>query len=356
MTIKDLPPKAAQLFSRRQALIVAGSALTVPFCGHSVMAAEGLVLANWGGDALIGEGKAYAEPFTAATGIPVTVDGSGPSDGKIKAMVESGSVTWDVCDATAFSAIGLGQAGLLEPIDYGIIDKSKVRSGYIWEHGVCGYYYSYVLTFNQSKLKETPATWADFWDVKRFPGKRTMWKYMEGALEAALLADGVKPEALYPLDVERAFAKLAELKEHLILWDSSSNSQQLLREGEVVMGQIWNTRAHLLEKDSKGAIKWAFKDGLIVPNAWVVPKGSKNVKQAMEFIAFMQDPQRQIEQLKLMAGGPGNPVTAASVPAELAPINSTSDENWALQVKMQPDWYAKNYNDVLGRYLDFFQT
>lgn len=343
--------------NRRNALaITAGGALSMPFLLRSAHAADvNLVLANWGGDASAAMTSAFIEPFEKETGIKVSIDGSGPTHGKVKAMVESGNTIWNVFDGDAFGAIQFGKEGLLEKIDYSIVDRNAVRPGYAWDSGICGYFYSYVLAYDSNKFPDGLKTWADFWNVEKFPGKRTLWKYMQGALEAALLADGVPVDKLYPLDVDRAFAKLEEIKEHLIFWDSSSQSQQLLRDGEVVMGQIWNTRASALAADTNDRFKWSYENGGVVPTAWGVPKGASNLKETMQFIAFMQRPDRQVALLQAMGAGTANPAAGAVTPANVVD-DAGGEKNWAVQFKMDPQWYAENYDVVLNRYLDFAQS
>ncbi|TXH37907.1 MAG: ABC transporter substrate-binding protein [Rhodospirillaceae bacterium] len=347
-----------RLVTRRQALAMTGAAAAAPFilrAGRAIAATE-LVLVNWGGDAIPNFDNAFAKPFEKETGMKVTIDGTGPTDGKIKAMVESKNVTWNVCDADGFTSENLGSKGLLEEIDYSIVDRNKVRPGHAFQYGCCSYIYSYVITYNSSKLKQAPTTLADFWDLEKFPGKRTFWKYMSGALEAALVADGVPVDKLYPLDVDRALKKLEEIKDHIILWESGADSQRFLREGEVSMGLIWHTRSTLLERDTKGEVKWSFNQGLACPSSWVVPKGAKNVKETMQFIAFMQKPELQVELLKSMSNGPANPAGSAMAPADLAKIDPGNEANWKIQIPMDVQWYGKNYNDVLNDYLDFFAS
>ena len=89
-----------------------------------------LVIANWGGDAVRFMGAALGEPYTSDTGTKVIFDGASPFPGKIKAMVESGKVTWDACDTDLFVGAQLGSQGILEPIDYSIVDKSVLRPGF----------------------------------------------------------------------------------------------------------------------------------------------------------------------------------------------------------------------------------
>ena len=70
--------------------------------------------------------------------------------------------------------------------------------------------YGVVLGYNtDATAGQVPEGWADFFDTAKFPGKRGFWDYSAGGIfEFALLADGVAPADLYPLDLERATAKL----------------------------------------------------------------------------------------------------------------------------------------------------
>ena len=70
---------------------------------------------------------------------------------------------------------------------------------------------------DRNKLARAPASWADFWDVKKFPGKRALRKGPKYTLEFALMADGVAPKDVYKVlagkdGQDRAFKKLDELK------------------------------------------------------------------------------------------------------------------------------------------------
>ncbi|HWT98309.1 MAG TPA: ABC transporter substrate-binding protein [Terriglobales bacterium] len=351
-----ITPSTRHLITRRKALALTGAAIAAPIILRSGRAGAGveLVMANWGGDAIPNFKAAFADPFEKETGIKVTIDGSGPTDGKIKAMVESGNVTWNVCDADSFTSQDLGSKGLLEEIDYSIVDANKVRPGQALKYGCASYIYTYVIAYNSKKLPEAPKTWADFWNVEKFPGKRSFWKYMSGALEAALIADGVPADQLYPIDTKRALKKLEELKDHIILWESGADSQRFLREGEVSMASIWNTRATLLERDTKGEIKYTFNQGVAGPSSWAVPKGVKNLKETMQFIAFMQKPELQFELLKSMSNGPANPAGSALATGDLATADPGNADNWKTEIPLDVKWYAENYNTVLNDYLDLF--
>jgi len=134
-------------------------------------------------------------------------------------MVESGNVTWDVVDVEYDFALAAAKAGLLEPIDFAVVDKAQIDPRFVTDNAVGSFYYSFVLGYNKDVLKEEPKTWADLFDTTKFPGKRTFYKWSApGVLEIALLADGVAPDKLYPLDLDRAFKKLDTIKGDIVWW------------------------------------------------------------------------------------------------------------------------------------------
>jgi putative spermidine/putrescine transport system substrate-binding protein len=313
-----------------------------------------IVVVNWGGDAVKAYDEIWAQPFNAANaGAKAMINGSGPSSGKIKAMVESGSVTWDVCDRTVPASIELGRQNLLEKVDWSIVAQDKLRPAHRSDWGVGAYLYSFVLTWDEKALKgPAPKNWKDFWDVKAFPGKRTLRNNIEGMLEAALLADGVPRDKIYPIDVDRALNKIREIKQHTIFWTTGAESQQLFRNGEVVMGNLWHTRSMLLAKEVGDRIKFSFEDGVLFPGAWIVPKGNPAKDGAWKFIAAAQSPESQVELFKRVGNGPVNPAAAAMVPKEMQALDCGSPENFARQVAVDNEWYAANYATILARYLD----
>ena len=327
------------------------AALALPW--REALAAREVVVANFGGDALAAYDKAWGEPFRAKhTGVKLVFDGSGPSSGKIKAMVESGSVKWDVCDRNLIAAQDLGYKGLLEPVDWTIVDEKKVRPAHRTRWGVGSYLFSFVLAYDKTKFGgRAPRTWADFWNVKDFPGKRMLRKNVEGQLEIALLADGVDPAKLYPLDVNRALDKIKQLKAHAVYWDSGASSQQIMRDGEAVMGNIWSTRASVVRKDTNDRVTYSFDNALLQAAAWIVPKGNRAGKDVWNYIASTQDPRQQVELYKMFGTGPINPAASDLVPQELRAWNAGDPSNISRQINLDAEWYAKNYESVVDRYL-----
>ena len=219
--------------------------------------------------------------------------------------------------------------------------------------GVGIFVWSNVLAYNTEKLKTAPQGWKDFWDVKKFPGKRTLYKWMNGMLEAALLADGVPADQLYPLDVARAMAKIDEIKPHVLsFWSSGAESQQLMVDGEVSVGAIWHTRAKLLAEDTDNRVRWSFDNGFINSSSWAVLQGNPaGTQPAMQFIQQALQPEGQLKLFELLGNGPSNSATEKLMSAEQLEANCASAENLKKQIALNAQWYADNYSKTLETYL-----
>ena len=170
--------------------------------------------------------------------------------------------------------------------------------------------------------------------------------------EAALLADGVAPEKLYPLDLKRAHDKIAAFKENVVsYWGGGAESQQVMLSGDASMAIIWSTRASLLDKDSAGQIKFIWDQGLISPGALAVIKNNPGGKDtAMKFIASTSDPQKQLVIFDLLGQGPANPATDALIPDDKKKYNPVDPANMKRQVALDMPWYADNYGAALDGY------
>ena len=332
-------------FAQLAATLLAGAPFALR-AGSASAAEKQLVLVNWGGDAIKAYDAAFGQPFFKDTGITVKEDGTGPTEGAIAAQFKSGKPTWDLVDADPFSAISLGKQGMMEPIDYSIVDKSKMRPGFNWDYAASTYFFSYVIAYDAKKFgANPPKSMADFFDVKTYPGKRSMYKWGSGMWEAALLADGVAPEKLYPLDLKRAHDKIAAFKDNVVsYWGGGAASQQVMLSGDASMAIIWSTRASLLDKDTAGQIKFIWDQGLISPGALAVIKNNPGGKDAaMKFIASTSDPKKQLVIFDMLGQGPANPATDALIPADKKKYNPVDPANMKVQIALDMPWYADNY-------------
>lgn len=307
-------------------------------------AAADLVFTSWGGTTQDAQAAAWIEPFTAETGKAVLQDG--PTDyGKIKAMVEAGSVSWDVVDVEGDYAAQAGPAGLLEPLDFTVIDKSKLDPRFVTDYSVGSFYYSFVVGCNKDAVEACPASWADLFDTEKFPGKRTFYKWSApGVIEAALLADGVAPADLYPLDLDRAFKKLDTIKDDIIWWSSGAQSQQLLASAEAPFGSFWNGRLTALAETGV-TVETAWDQNITAADSLVVPKGAANKAEAMKFIALATSPEAQAKMAAATGYAPINLDSPALMDADVRA--TLPDAQAATQVNADMAYWAAN-RDAIG--------
>ncbi len=334
------------LLSKRVTAVLSASLLTLA-C-QAAQAADSLNFVSWGGTTQDAQKEAWAVPFTKATDIKVVQDG--PTDyGKLKAMVESGNVQWDVVDVEADFALRAASEGLLEPLDFNQIKRDKIDPRFVSDHGVGSFFFSFVLGYNEGKLgANKPVDWTALFDTKTYPGKRALYKWPSpGVLELALLADGVAADKLYPLDQDRAFKKLDTIKKDIVWWGGGAQSQQLLASGEASMGQMWNGRVYALQQDG-APVGVSWKQNLVMADFLVVPKGAKNKDAAMKFIAEATSARGQADFSNLSAYAP---VNLDSVPR----LDSTLAKNLptaygADQITLDFAYWAKNGPDIATRW------
>ncbi|MCC5973850.1 MAG: polyamine ABC transporter substrate-binding protein [Rubellimicrobium sp.] len=322
--------------------------LAAALAAASAAHAQEMVFTSWGGTTQDAQAASWAEPFTAATGIAVLQDG--PTDyGKLKAMVEAGNVSWDVVDVEYDYALQAGAQGLLEPIDYSIVDRSRLDPRFASEYAVGSFYFSFVLGWNPTAFPDkAPATLADLFDTETFPGQRTFYQWAApGVIEAALLADGVAPADLYPLDLDRAFAKLDTIKDDIVWWGGGAQSQQLLASAEAPIGLFWNGRLAALQADGIDVgISW--DQNITAADALVVPKGTANREAAMQFIALATSAEGQAAFATASGYAPIN----VDAPALMDPaVRATlPDVQTAVQVNADMDYWAANRDEIGSRW------
>jgi putative spermidine/putrescine transport system substrate-binding protein len=332
-------PSAAPPASAAPASVEPSAAPAADICTNPPKA-EGktLTFASYGGAYQEAQRKGWLEPYAALTGVKFQ-ESEDSSNATIKAQVESGQVTWDIVDVG--NDFGLdANAALLEPLDYAKIHKDEILPGFAGTYRVADITYGVVLGYNTEKMGgQVPQGWADFFDTTKFPGKRGMWDYSAGGiLEFALLADGVAPKDLYPLDLERATKKLDTIKKDIVFWGSGAESQDLLGKGEVAMAMIWNGRAYSAKNIDKKPVEIQWNGQFVTADYFVVPKGTPNKDLAMDFIAWATCKENNAAPSKYIPYGPTNKLATAdpSKVAELSVsnINDTTayfDDAWVVE-------------------------
>jgi putative spermidine/putrescine transport system substrate-binding protein len=221
-------------------------------------------------------------------------------------------------------------------------------------------FYSSVLAYSQKKYPEgaTPNSWADFWDVKKFPGRRALRNHPIATLEAALMADGVAPDKLYPLDVDRAFRKLEEIKPNItVWWTSGAQSAQLLNDGEVDMVMAWNGRVSALTKEG-AKVAFTFNQGILQSTSLCILKGAPNLATAISFLNEAVDPVNQANLPLHIDYGPANPKafdTGVVKPERAAQLPS-APQNASKQALMSYAWWSSSEGEAAEkRWVAFVQ-
>lgn len=280
-----------------------------------------LGIISLGGTFQEAQSKHWFKPFGAANDVKV-IESSGYNYAKLKVMIESGNPEADLIDISADTTRALGEAGLLEPIDWSKI-PAECQTGIPAEmklsYAFPTFIWAMVMAYNTQKFPEgkAPRTWADFWDVAKFPGKRASVGATRPPVEQAALAINGDLAKLYPIDLRAAFDKINALKGNLLFTDSYAQVVQYLADGEADMIIIPNGRIPPLLKANKPvAINW--NQYLEFPNFFGIPKGAPNKDNAMKFLAYVCKPEILAKLAEPTNYGPINADAFAFVPPEVA--------------------------------------
>jgi putative spermidine/putrescine transport system substrate-binding protein len=305
-----------------------------------------LVVVSWGGDYDQAIRDLVVPNFSKLTGYSVKMDAP-PETAKVKAMVASGNVGWDVILTDIPAVLTLTKDKLLEPIDYAAIDKAKldqIPTELRQPFAVGQRIYSFNIVYNTNQLPKAkhPRDWADVWNASAFPGGRTFnfQGGIEPQLETALLADGVPLEKLYPLDVERAWKMYDKLRPIVSKWYTShAQAIQLITSGEAAVGCTIGPRG-ITAKRSGAPVDVDYSQGKLASDNWCLVKGVRDRKVAMEFINQALEPKAQAGIAKVVPYGPSNAGAFEFLSAAEAADLNTSPDNIKHQFWQKVEWWS----------------
>ena len=348
----------------KKILILSTALSSLAFAAHA-----DITVMSWGGAYGEAQTEAFVKPFVAATGKPtVMVDSDNPAT-PIKAMVEAGNVTVDVASVQYADAVRLCDEGILEPIDAAALPAGSdgtpaaddFLKGAVTECGVSTDIWANVFAYDSTKFPEGPTKVADFFDLEKFPGKRGLRKGAKAVLELALMADGVAPADVYatlstPEGVDRAFAKLDTIKKDVVWWEAGAQAPQLLADGEVAMTTAYNGRIFAAAQNEGKPFKIVW-DGQIYENEmFVIPKGTPNMEQALEFIRFSTSTEGLRASAQQISYGPAR---KSSMKEELifkdgktvmAPHLPTSPENMTNALETSSEFWVDHDSELNERF------
>ena len=304
---------------------------------------------------------AFGKPFTDKTGIPVQYQDPYTWP-KLRAMHDAGAQQIDIASVQGTEVIVAERIKMVTPIDWSVVDRSVLDPQQLRNpNAIGGHALSFVMCYNKKKWPgdNHPKTWADFWDVDKFPGRRVMRRDENWTIEAALKADGVKDDAFYPLDVDRAFRSLDRIKPHVKAWYvDNSLAQQLMAQEEVDLLSIVNGRASesILNHHVPFEIVWHEAICSGTGQGWLAPIGCPNPKGAMKFLDLVGRAEYQAVFSRLLYYGPQNPKAYDLLAPDIAKLLPTHPDNVKLAHMVNYDWWADNLAPVQRRFERWLQS
>lgn len=335
---------------------IAAGALAAPASRVHAQSAGELRVSTYGGQLGKKVIEAYVKPFEAETGIKVTPITEDFTLAQLDLMQKTNSVTIDVGPLSQGSVLQSVQKGHLEKIDYSLFRKEDLE-GLVPEvkqdNSVGFFFYSFNMVYNTKKYpadKPRPSNWAEFWDVEKFPGVRYLISGQygtEGPWEEALLADGVSPDKLYPMDIDRVFASLDKIKPHIRKWwGAGSEIQQLMMSGSGDLMMSYDGRA-MSAIEQGAAIEMNRNQTKMTFDSWVVPKGGPNVANAQKFVEFVSRAENQAAFAKLYPEGPTNRNAFKLLPEEIGLKLPSHPKYLANAILLNGAWYSEVGTDGL---------
>lgn len=231
----------------------------------------------------------FIKPFEAQSGISVRMAANTSLAG-LKSQVAANAVQWDIAELTGTEyELAMKQGIPMEPLDLSVIRTANIPKYAIKKFGIKYAFFLEVMAWDRKSISPPPKTWAEFFDSKRYSGKRSLYTTLSDSmlLEFALLADGVAMKDLYPLDVDRALRSLGRLKPNQIVWYQTNQQViQQMASGESKLGMPFTGRVRIANKGGS-AIDYTVNEGGATGDYLVVPKGAPNAKNAMKLIDFI---------------------------------------------------------------------
>lgn len=335
----------------------AAGILVACLASGSAAASDEVVFASWGGSFQDALRSAMLDPAAEALGITVKEDTTnGIQD--VRVQQSACAVTWDVTEQELPTCETLKREGMLEPLDYSIIDTTGIPDELVDSHYIGFINFTKVLAYRKDAFPDGgPKTWADFWDVENFTGKRSMHGKVNYNLEGAAMAMGVPVAEVYDFlgteeGFEAAWKKLEEIVPHVTVWyRGGSQSAQLLRDGEVDMIHMGHNRVESVAGDGI-AVSYTFDGGTMDIDCLLVPRGAPNRENAMRLINELIKADAQARLAATMPLGPVNTMAFdVGILSEDEALNvNTHPANYDRQLLVDPNFYIGRLGELTERF------
>lgn len=342
------------------------------FCGAAPAQddPEPLTVATWGGVYEASQRKAYFDPFTAATGVPIeTADYAGGVQ-SLREQVARGRPGWDVTDMTMADHRQACDEGLLEPLDRsnlaaapdGTPPERDFIEGSFTRCGVAHNVFSMVYAFDKRAFPGAqPYRIEHLFDPERFPGRRAFHRRPDALLEWALISYGVPAEDLYSLlstdrGMRLAFERLDRIREDIIWWSDPAEAVALLLRSDVSFAMGYNGRFFDAAVVRDEAIEIVWDAQVYELEVWGVPRGAARPDLSRRFIRFATRTESLVEQTRHIAYGPtrvsanrrvGEHATAGVL---MRPHMPTNPLHMDRAIEKDVAWYARTRDRLDERF------
>lgn len=296
-------------------------------------------------------------PFTEATGIEVvSVAANAEPVAQIRGMVDTKTYTWDMVGQLSWPAIAqLTTGGKIYLEKHGLESDpavSKMPAQYLSPYGVGTNVYSTVLAYRSDAFKgrKAPESWADFWNIKGFPGRRALRKHPFDTIEEALMAAGTPTDKVYPCDLDKAFASLDRIKRDVeVWWTGGAQVEQMLTSGEVDMIAAWVSRPQSAQA-SGAPVEIVWNQNIWGLDSWAILAGTPNADACREFIKFATDPKRQAALFEFFPAGVTLPEAFNYLKPEVAKRSPSYPDNIKNGLKLDPQYWLEHQAKVIERF------
>jgi len=334
-------------FSLATAALLAGGAANADEDLSRLKGSGEVVVTSGGGSWEDAQRKAFFEPFERDTGIKVVLI---PEDhAKLLASVKAGVPEADITEISAGMLAGFDRQGAIDTIDWSLFDQetqANMATPLKNAKGVGAVLYSVGVAFSTDKYPEggsQPSNWADFYDLKKFPGTRGLAnceKIIDGGLlEGAILSSGVPADKVYPIDMDKAFAAIEAIKPSVRLWwGAGAAAPQALIDGEVDISSAYNGRIFGARKEG-APLKMSWDQSLLQFDYWVVMKNAPNKENAMKFLAYISRAVPQAAFAEAISYGPVNDKAYEHIKPEVQEVLPGSPQNVGKQVYQNYEWW-----------------
>jgi len=347
----DVSSRTRRAFLQQAGAIAGAALLGAPAIVRAQ--SKSIAVTCWGGAYENAVRTAFAEPFTKETGIAVNLVNNADL-ARMKVQVESKNVSWDVFDSIGPQIVAGSRQGLWEKLDPAIVKTdgliTRMAADFVGT-------YSYAGGIGYDPKRDGgrhPGTYAEFWDVKAFPGRRGLRPRASENLEMALLADGVAPDKLYPLDIERAFKAMDRIKPAVRKWiETTPETVTLIASNELDFTYTYLSRV-LPAQRAGTSIQMSMKQTLNSLEYLAVPKYGRNTKAAMQYVAFCLRPDRQAAFCEMVEFAPNSAQAMSLVSAAAkARMPDLHDPN---SIVINDQWWGDHYDALQNRFTTWMLT